>query len=145
MSSKRVDNRIGARPLVFAMDPAESLDVDTELDWQIVEATLRVGGGPTRLNLNDPLASAERWFVALSSCGGESNRGAGLVARTSTRACARSARSVRAGDRTLEIDALAEDAVFDGLGRLAAEGASFTAVSEERGTVVYGDGPICAS
>jgi CMP-N-acetylneuraminic acid synthetase len=34
-------NRIGAHPLVFAMDPAESLDVDTELDWQVVEATLR--------------------------------------------------------------------------------------------------------
>jgi CMP-N-acetylneuraminic acid synthetase len=38
-------NRIGARPLVFAMDPAESLDVDTELDWQIVEATLRAAEG----------------------------------------------------------------------------------------------------
>jgi CMP-N-acetylneuraminic acid synthetase len=38
-------NRIGARPLVFAMDPAESLDVDTELDWQIVEGTLRAAEG----------------------------------------------------------------------------------------------------
>jgi CMP-N-acetylneuraminic acid synthetase len=38
-------NRIGAHPLVFAMDPAESLDVDTELDWQIVEATLRSADG----------------------------------------------------------------------------------------------------
>jgi CMP-N-acetylneuraminic acid synthetase len=38
-------NRIGARPLVFTMDPAESLDVDTELDWQIVEATLRAAEG----------------------------------------------------------------------------------------------------
>jgi CMP-N-acetylneuraminic acid synthetase len=38
-------NRIGARPLVFAMDPAESLDVDTELDWQVVEATLRAAEG----------------------------------------------------------------------------------------------------
>jgi CMP-N-acetylneuraminic acid synthetase len=38
-------NRIGARPLVFAMDPAESLDVDTELDWQVVEATLRATEG----------------------------------------------------------------------------------------------------
>jgi CMP-N-acetylneuraminic acid synthetase len=38
-------NRIGAHPLVFAMDPAESLDVDTELDWQIVEATLRSAEG----------------------------------------------------------------------------------------------------
>ena len=46
------------------------------------------------------------------------------------------------GDRTLEIDALAEDAVFDELGKLAEEGASFTAISEERGTVAYGDGPL---
>jgi CMP-N-acetylneuraminic acid synthetase len=38
-------NRIGARPLVFAMDAAESLDVDTELDWQVVEATLRAAEG----------------------------------------------------------------------------------------------------
>lgn len=38
-------NRIGAHPLVFAMDPAESLDVDTELDWQIVEATLSSAEG----------------------------------------------------------------------------------------------------
>jgi CMP-N-acetylneuraminic acid synthetase len=33
-------NRIGAHPLVFAMDPSESLDIDTELDWRILEATL---------------------------------------------------------------------------------------------------------
>jgi CMP-N-acetylneuraminic acid synthetase len=33
-------NRIGARPLVFVMDPAEALDIDTELDWRIAEATL---------------------------------------------------------------------------------------------------------
>lgn len=38
-------NRIGAHPLVFVMDPVESLDVDTELDWQIVEATLRSAEG----------------------------------------------------------------------------------------------------
>lgn len=38
-------NRIGAHPLVFAMDPAESLDVDTKLDWQIVEATLSSAEG----------------------------------------------------------------------------------------------------
>jgi myo-inositol-1(or 4)-monophosphatase len=43
------------------------------------------------------------------------------------------------GDRTLEIDALAEDAVFAELERLHAEGARFTAVSEERGEVDFGD------
>jgi CMP-N-acetylneuraminic acid synthetase len=35
-------NRIGERPLVFVMDPSEALDIDTELDWLIAEATLSV-------------------------------------------------------------------------------------------------------
>lgn len=40
-------NRIGARPLVFVMDPCEALDIDTELDWRIAEATLRlIEGSP---------------------------------------------------------------------------------------------------
>ncbi len=43
------------------------------------------------------------------------------------------------GDRTLVIDAEAEDAVFGELDRLYADGARFTAVSEERGYVDYGD------
>src|SRR5919201_4020936 len=42
------------------------------------------------------------------------------------------------GDRTLEIDALAEEAVFAELEGLHAEGARFTVVSEERGTVSFG-------
>jgi myo-inositol-1(or 4)-monophosphatase len=42
------------------------------------------------------------------------------------------------GDRTLVIDAEAEDRVFAELERLYAEGARFTAVSEERGTVDFG-------
>ena len=42
------------------------------------------------------------------------------------------------GDRTLEIDAAAEAAVFDQLERLHDSGARFTVVSEERGTVDYG-------
>jgi CMP-N-acetylneuraminic acid synthetase len=33
-------NRIGASPLVFVMDPSEAIDIDTELDWLIAEATL---------------------------------------------------------------------------------------------------------
>jgi myo-inositol-1(or 4)-monophosphatase len=44
------------------------------------------------------------------------------------------------GDRTLVIDRRAEDAVFAELEQLAAAGASFVAVSEERGEVVFGDG-----
>src|SRR5829696_4723511 len=44
------------------------------------------------------------------------------------------------GDRTLAIDRLCEDAVFSELEALHREGHSFTAVSEERGSVTFGDG-----
>jgi myo-inositol-1(or 4)-monophosphatase len=43
------------------------------------------------------------------------------------------------GDLTLVIDQAAEDAVFSELERLHDEGARFTAVSEERGVVDFGD------
>jgi len=43
------------------------------------------------------------------------------------------------GDRTLEIDEAAEDAVFTELEALHAAGGRFTAVSEERGWVDFGD------
>jgi myo-inositol-1(or 4)-monophosphatase len=44
------------------------------------------------------------------------------------------------GDRTLAIDRKCEDVVFAELEKLAAEGASFVAVSEERGEVSFGAG-----
>ena len=44
------------------------------------------------------------------------------------------------GDRTLVIDRRAEDVVFGELEALHAEGHDFTAISEERGTVTFGDG-----
>ena len=44
------------------------------------------------------------------------------------------------GDHTLVIDRRAEDAVFEELEALGAEGASFTAISEERGEVAIGGG-----
>src|SRR5688500_11098781 len=44
------------------------------------------------------------------------------------------------GDRTLEIDAAAEELVFAELEALHAAGARFTAISEERGTVDFGGG-----
>jgi len=44
------------------------------------------------------------------------------------------------GDRSLAIDRRCEDVVFAELDRLAAAGASFVAISEERGEVVFGDG-----
>src|SRR4051794_29913468 len=43
------------------------------------------------------------------------------------------------GDRTLVIDAVAEDFVFAELELLHEAGARFTAISEERGTVDFGD------
>jgi myo-inositol-1(or 4)-monophosphatase len=46
------------------------------------------------------------------------------------------------GDRTLVIDARAEDVVFAQLDLLHAGGARFTAVSEERGVVDYGSGDV---
>jgi myo-inositol-1(or 4)-monophosphatase len=44
------------------------------------------------------------------------------------------------GDRTLVIDRLCEDAIFAELERLHRAGHEFTAVSEERGEVAFGDG-----
>ena len=44
------------------------------------------------------------------------------------------------GDRSLVIDRRCEDAVFAELEQLAASGASFIAISEERGEVSFGDG-----
>lgn len=37
-------NRIGERPLVFPMDPAEALDIDTEEEWALACASLSRGG-----------------------------------------------------------------------------------------------------
>ena len=44
------------------------------------------------------------------------------------------------GDHTLVIDRECEDEVFAELEKLGAEGASFVAISEERGEVVFGEG-----
>src|ERR1700712_6088035 len=44
------------------------------------------------------------------------------------------------GDHTLVIDRECEDIVFAELDQLAAQGASFVAISEERGEVVFGEG-----
>jgi myo-inositol-1(or 4)-monophosphatase len=44
------------------------------------------------------------------------------------------------GDRTLAIDRRCEDALFDELDSLARDGASFLAISEERGEISFGSG-----
>src|SRR3954451_15504189 len=46
------------------------------------------------------------------------------------------------GDRTLVIDQYGEDAVFSQLERLHGEGVRFTAISEERGEVDFGDAEV---
>lgn len=43
------------------------------------------------------------------------------------------------GDRSLELDRRCEDIVFERLGELHSRGASFVAISEERGEVPFGD------
>ncbi len=47
------------------------------------------------------------------------------------------------GDRSLVIDRRSEDVVFAELEQLAAQGASFVAISEERGEVEFGGGGEC--
>lgn len=71
-------------------------------------------------------AAAEALREILRAAGTRSER----VAETGTRG--------EGGDRTLVIDADAEAAVFAQLDALHAQGARFTAVSEERGEVDYG-------
>jgi myo-inositol-1(or 4)-monophosphatase len=93
------------------------------------------------VNLNDPVGSAGRWLESFHGAAVRATRE--LDSRTDIDARLRDVGTVGAGgDRTLEIDALAEDAVFAELDKLAIEGASFTAISEERGTVPYGDGDM---
>lgn len=65
--------------------------------------------------------------------------GAALAARPTTVERAEEIGLGKGGDRTLVIDRDAEDIVFSELDGLHAAGARFTAVSEERGEVDYGD------
>jgi myo-inositol-1(or 4)-monophosphatase len=93
------------------------------------------------LNLNDPLASAELWLASFRKAAIHTSEE--LDRRTDIHSRLREVGTVGAGgDRTLEIDALAEEAVFAELDKLAGEGASFTAISEERGVVGYGEGSV---
>jgi myo-inositol-1(or 4)-monophosphatase len=90
------------------------------------------------VNLNDPVDSAGRWLESFHRAAARTAKELGR--RTDVDSRLREVGTIGAGgDRTLEIDALAEDAVFAELDGLAGEGASFTAVSEERGAVNYGD------
>jgi myo-inositol-1(or 4)-monophosphatase len=65
-----------------------------------------------------------------------------LAAHPSTRERAVVVGRGEGGDRTLVIDRAAEELIFAELARLHAAGASFTAISEERGEVDFGGGPV---
>ena len=83
----------------------------------------------------DWLGASRRAAEALSAILAETPTTAERVVETGERG--------EGGDRTLEIDAAAERAVFSELERLHDAGARFTVVSEERGTVDYGgDGTL---
>jgi len=83
--------------------------------------------------------SAERWLDAFRAMAEQQRElfasTRGITARTEY-----SGDVGEGGDHTLVIDARAEEIVFGELERLHALGASFTAISEERGEVVFGDG-----
>jgi myo-inositol-1(or 4)-monophosphatase len=83
----------------------------------------------------DWLGASRRAATALQAMLAERTTIAERVVETGTRG--------EGGDRTLEIDALAEDAVFAELRGLHDAGARFTVVSEERGTVDFdGNGTL---
>jgi len=82
----------------------------------------------------DWLGAARRAAEAMSAMLAEHPTIAARVVETGERG--------EGGDRTLEIDAAAERAVFAELDRLHDEGARFTVVSEERGPVDYGDAGV---
>jgi myo-inositol-1(or 4)-monophosphatase len=93
------------------------------------------------VNLNDPVGSVDRWLESFHRAAARTAEE--LDRRTDVDSRLREVGTIGAGgDRTLEIDALAEDAVFAELDKLAGEGASFRAISEERGAVSYGDGEM---
>ncbi|CAB4916061.1 unannotated protein [freshwater metagenome] len=77
----------------------------------------------------------------LSACrrAAEGVRGVLAAAPTSRERLVETGTVGEGGDRTLQIDRDAEDAVFAQLDALYAAGARFTAVSEERGRVDFGD------
>src|SRR3954452_12078970 len=82
----------------------------------------------------DWLGASQRAAEALSAIMSDNPSTAERVQETGERG--------EGGDRTLEIDAAAERAVFDELEALHRDGARFTALSEERGEVEFGGGDV---
>src|SRR5919108_281206 len=82
----------------------------------------------------DWLGASRRAASALRTMLAERTTMAQRVVETGTRG--------EGGDRTLEIDALAEAAILAELDELHRGGARFTVISEERGTVDFGGGDV---
>ena len=84
-----------------------------------------------------PTPDAETWLAVCRRIVGEHRRvfaeAGGIEARTAYEGVG------AGGDHSLIADRRAEEVVFDELAALADGGMSFTAVSEERGTVTFGD------
>src|SRR5579871_2453702 len=85
-------------------------------------------------------AAAPDWLAACRRIGARLSEI--LAALPSTAARAVVVGRGEGGDRTLVIDRDAEDAVFDELAALHRAGARFVAISEERGEVAFGGGPV---
>jgi myo-inositol-1(or 4)-monophosphatase len=86
-------------------------------------------------------APAPDWLGAARAAVRELRETLAAASTTEQRARETGARG-EGGDRTLEIDAAAETAVFRRLEALHAEGHRFTAISEERGRVEFGGGSV---
>ena len=82
-------------------------------------------------------APAPDWLGAARAASGELREALEAAPTTAERARETGTRG-EGGDRTLELDALAEDAVFRRLESLHGDGHRFAAVSEERGRVDFG-------
>ena len=89
--------------------------------------------------MTDRVAAIDADWLGASRAAAEALRDILLDRPTTAERVAETGDTGHGGDQTLVIDWDAETAVFDQLQRLHDEGARFTAVSEERGTVDYGD------
>jgi myo-inositol-1(or 4)-monophosphatase len=85
--------------------------------------------------------NSSQWLVACRSAVHEVRSLLESTASISERALETGTRG-EGGDRTLVIDAAAEDIIFAQLERLHGEGLRFIAISEERGVVDFGGGPL---
>jgi len=90
-----------------------------------------MAGAPETIDAPDWLGACRRATEGLRAVLRERSTSAERVVETGERG--------EGGDRTLVIDAQAEDVVFAELDALYAQGHRFTALSEERGEVAYGD------